>query len=306
LRPNRTAAAISLLCAALAAAGCGFGPGEGVGEVTVTVTRDYGAEPVVPPLGEQATESDTVMRVLERGADISTRYGGGFVHSIEGLSAATRDGRSFDWFFYVNGVESPVGAAAFTLRGGEAIWWDYRDWTEASRVPAVVGSWPHPFLAGYEGRSHPVAVECEGGGAACATVRGRLADEGVTIAPDSPPDAIRVLVGPWARLRADPTAAQIEQGPRASGVFADLARRRGAYLLVGLDAGGEPVRKFGRDAGLVAAARRYEAPPVWVVTGGTARGVRVAASLLDADRLRDRYALASEGGRDVPLPIGSG
>jgi hypothetical protein len=66
------------------------------------------------------------------------------------------------------------------------------------------------------------------------------------------------------------------------------------------------VRKFGRDAGLVAAARRYEAPPVWVVTGGTARGVRVAASLLDADRLRDRYALASEGGRDVPLPIGSG
>ncbi len=144
----------------------------------------------------------------------------------------------YDWFFYVNGVESPVGAADYPLHGGERIWWDYRDWGAAMRVPAVVGSWPEPFRDGYEGRRHPVEVDCLGGGAACAEVRSRLEP----LPADGPEirlyggksahrrglsGAIRVLVGPWARVREDPAAAQIETGPQASGVFADFVRHEG-------------------------------------------------------------------------------
>src|SRR4029077_7857349 len=103
---------------ALATAGCGLGPGEGVGQVALTVTRDYGAEPVLPPTNDKASESDSVMAVLERDTDISTRYGGGFVQAIDGLEAEERFDRSFDWFFYVNGVESTVGAADYRLHGG--------------------------------------------------------------------------------------------------------------------------------------------------------------------------------------------
>ncbi len=115
------------------------------------------------------------------------------------------------------------------LEGGERIWWDYRDWSATNHVPAVVGSWPAPFVGGYEGRERPVAVECEGGEGACALVRAALEAEGVTVAAGSPPGAIRVLVGPWARLRTDPAAALIEAGPQDSGVFADF-ERRGARL----------------------------------------------------------------------------
>jgi hypothetical protein len=302
-RRRGTAVAIALLGAALAAAGCGLGPGEGVGDVLLTVTRDYGAEAVQPPVSERATESDTVMRVLERKADISTRYGGGFVGSIDGVSEAVEAGRRYDWFFYVNGVESPVGAADFPLHGGEAIWWDYRDWSAASRVPAVVGAWPQPFAGGYEGKRHPVSVECRGGGVACSAVRDSLAQAGATLAVGSQGDAIRVLVGPWARLRDDPAAAQLERGPQTSGVFADFAQRGTRFLLQGLDEAGESARDFGPDAGLVAATRRYEAPPVWLVTGTTADGARAAATLLDTAHLRDHYAVATEGGRETPLPI---
>ncbi|MGC1851311.1 MAG: DUF4430 domain-containing protein, partial [Solirubrobacterales bacterium] len=174
MRSRSLAVAVALLCAALVAAGCGFGPGSGVGEVSLTVTRDYGAESLQPPVAETAFESDTVMRVLDRNADISTRFGGGFVQAIDGLEAERDSGRSSDWFFYVNGVESTVGAAEYPLRGGEAIWWDYRDWTDAMRVPAVVGSWPQPFVSGYDGETRPVAVECLGGGAACGAVRAAL------------------------------------------------------------------------------------------------------------------------------------
>jgi uncharacterized protein DUF4430 len=306
------AVATALLLAALAAAGCGLGPGSGVGSVELAVTRDFGATPMLRRSLE-ATESDTVMRVLEGSADIATRYGGGFVQSIDGLEATQRGGRPHDWFFYVDGNESPVGAADYSLRGGERIWWDYRDWSATEHVPAVVGSWPAPFAHGYEGRERPVAVECEGGEGACGQVRRALAGAGAEIAAGAsaansaspPPGAIRVLVGPWARVRSDPAAAQVEAGPEESGVFATFERTGGAYGLTGLDAGGDPARRFGPGAGLVAATRRFDGPPVWVVTGATMVGVRAAAGLLGGAELRDHYAVATEDGKETPLPVGA-
>jgi hypothetical protein len=298
-----TAIAIALLLAALAAAGCGLGPGNGVGDVELTVTRDYGTVPMLHRELGGVTESDTVMRVLERNAEIGTRYGGGFVQSVDGFEAQESVDRSLDWFFYVDGVESTVGAADYSLSGGESVWWDYRDWGAAMRVPAVVGSWPQPFLGGYDGRVHPVAVECLGGGAACATVRGRLEGAGVSVASGSPDGAIQVLVGPWARVRLDQAAAQIEGGPQASGVFAEFRPAPGGYALEGLGEDGKPARVFGTAAGLVAATRHYEAPPVWVVTGSSRAGVAAAADLLDAADLSDHYAVAVEGGKETPLPV---
>jgi hypothetical protein len=303
------AVAIALPLVALAAAGCGLGPGQGLGDVSLTVTRDYGAEPVLAAKTDEVTESDTVMRVLERNAEISTRYGGGFVQSIEGLEGEEGDAGPHDWFFYVDGVESTVGAADYQLHGGEAIWWDYRDWGAAMRVPAVVGSWPKPFT-GDDGRGGPVAVDCRGGGRACGTVRRRLEDTGAPVVAGRPTaEQASVLVGPWMRLREDPAAAQIESGPQASGVFADLSlpgpRAAGASdcRLQALDESGSPVAEAGPDAGLVAATRRYDEPPTWVVTGCGSPGVAAAAAALDEEDLRDHYAvLVEDDGRVVPLP----
>jgi uncharacterized protein DUF4430 len=298
------AAAIALvLTAAFAAAGCGIGPGAGVDDVKLTVTRDYGAERLVGNRVGDVTEADTVMRVLEGNAEISTRYGGGFVQSIDGLEAEEGSSRPSDWFYYVNGVEATMGAADYSLRGGESIWWDYRDWSAAMRVPAVVGSWPQPFLDGYDGQRHPVAVECMGGGGACAEVRASLSRAGARVAGGSPADAIRVLVGPWARVQEDRAAAQIEDGPQASGVFAEFRAAPGGYVLEGLGEDGKGARAFSPSAGLVAATRRYEAPPVWVVSGASAAGVEAAAGSLSAADLRDHYAVAIEGRKETPLPL---
>jgi hypothetical protein len=302
MRGPGTAVAVALLFAVLATAGCGLGPGSGVKDAELTVTRDYGTVPMLHRQLGDLTESDTVMRALERSAEITTRYGGGFVQSIEGREAEESADGSFDWFFYVNGVESTIGAADYSLHGGESIWWDYRDWDAAMRVPAVVGSWPQPFLDGYDGEQRAVAVECLGGGSACDEVEERLKDAGATVSSGSPSGAIRVLVGPWVRVRQDPAAAQVEDGPQASGVFADFNREGGGYRLTGLDQGGKVKFHFGAAAGLVAATRRYEAPPVWLITGATSIGVRAAANLLDAADLRDHYAVVVEGESETALP----
>ncbi len=306
MRHGSQAIAIALLVTALAVAGCGLGPGDDLGQVGVTVTRDFGAQHVVATATDDVAESDTVMRVLERNAGITTRYGGGFVQSIDSLEGDYGGGRSLDWFFYVNGVESSVGAADVQLHGGEEIWWDYRDWSAAISVPAVVGSWPHPFVGGYEGHEHPTVVECRGGGGACAVVEARLRAVGATLdATNDGPSPIRVLVGPWARLESDAAASQLESGPEGSGVYARFEATGGGRALVGLDRRGQAAKRFGPSAGLLAATRRGGGPPTWIVTGASAKGVAAAAGLLDEASLRDRYAVATEGGAESPLPVGS-
>jgi hypothetical protein len=307
--PGRgTAVAFALLLCGvvLAAAGCGLGAGSSVGNVELTVTREFGAQKVSESSGG-ANESDTVMRFLEGQDEIETRYGGGYVKSIDGIEESERDGYPYDWFFFVNGVLSPVGAAEVSVQGGDKIWWDIHDWAASEGVPAVVGSFPAPFTTGWEGHAPVLVVECLGVEEPCGTVEAALEREGVKLAKGgASKSAIRVLVGPWDKLRSDPTAALIEKGTGESGVYANFERSQGGLRLVGLEELGKVARTFGAGAGLVAATRRYEGPPVWLVTGATNAGVREAAAALDADDLRDHYAVASEAGTVTPLPLSSG
>jgi hypothetical protein len=306
--PRRGAAvagALLLLGVALAAAGCGLGPGSKVGTVDLTVTRDFGATKVTEASGE-ANESDTVMRFLEKEAEIETRYGGGYVKSIDGLEESERDGHPYDWFFWVNGVISPTGAAEVPLKGGEKIWWDIHNWAASEGSPAVVGSWPAPFTTGWEGHAPVVVVECDGGGAACGTVTKALEREGAKVASGGSKSAIRVLVGPWSQIHSDPAAALVEKGPGESGIYAEFVSSSAGERLAGLDESGDKSTVFGANAGRVAATRKFEGPPVWLVTGVTGAGVRAAAATLDTADLRDHFAVASEAGTVTPLPLSSG
>ncbi len=135
---------VSAVAAALLA-GCGGGAGHG--SATLWVTRDEGRSLLISrtvPAGE------SVLQALERTTTISTRYGGHYVQSIDGLAGSID--KRHDWFFFVNGVEGDRGAADYRLRGGDVAWWDYRDWGRyGMSVPAVVGAFPEPFVHGYDG-----------------------------------------------------------------------------------------------------------------------------------------------------------
>jgi hypothetical protein len=301
--PGRSAAVAAAV--AVATAGCGLGPGEASpGEASLVVTHDYGAEPVLEATESDPAASETVIRFLDREAEISTRYGGGFVQSINGTSGELAGGRSSDWFFFVNGIESPRGGADVSVRGGDRIWWDYRDWTDAMRAPAVVGSWPEPFLQASTAADEraPVVVDCLGAGEPCDRVGERLEAEGVEVGEPGDDGSPRILVGPWARLRGDPVAASLEDDPAASGVFARFEAGAGGWDLVALDERAAEAGRFAEGAGLVAALRRGEEAATWVVTGTDPAGVEAAAGLLDAGDLEQRYAVAVSDGSALALP----
>jgi hypothetical protein len=293
---------------AAAATGCGLGAGGAdEGTARLLITRDYGAEVLLEASEDDPRASESVLRFLDRETEIETRYGGGFVQSIEGIAGdGSAAGRS-DWFFYVNGIESSVGSAEVGVRGGDRIWWDYRNWSAAMRVPAVVGQWPEPFAqesTDAENR-HAVEIVCDGARAACRLARRRVDAVSPATADAETGEGPRVLVGPWSRLRSDPVAALLRDGPAAGGVFADFGASPGGSGagLIALDEGGDRVRRLGAEAGLVAALRSGDDPPTWVVTGGTRSGVALAARSLDSTHLAHRYAVAALPGETVPLPL---
>lgn len=303
MRRARMLAPALVALVAAAGAGCGFGPGDSSeGEATLTVTRDYGAEELLKVTREDPPESETVMRMLDSETEIETRYGGGFVQSIEGISGEAEGGRTSDWFFYMNGVESSIGAAETEVRGGDRIWWDHRDWTEAMRVPAVVGSWPEPFLQASAGSDRlPVRVVCAGPTPLCEAAEDALGDAGVSavvtqFGNDEAGRSLRLVVGEWDEIRSDQTAGLLERGPEASGVFARVTPD-GIELL---DERGEVA---GDAEGLLAATRNGEGTPTWIATGTDEDGVLGAVALLGTDEIEDRYAVAVSEDVAVPLPV---
>lgn len=296
--------ALAALCAL---AGCGLGAGKAPKDTRLTVTREFGAHLLLGSRTPRVKGEETVMSLLQRNAKVSTRYGGGFVQGIEGLSSSTAGGEPQDWFYYVNGVQAAKGAAETNVHQGDHVWWDLHDWSQAEDIPAVVGSFPEPFLGGVEGKRLPVRVECaEPDSSPCHTVLDRLRALGVpaALAAISGGEArytLRVLVGPFFKLQVDPGVVSIGRGPRQSGVYVDFSADGNTLTL--LDSAGHGTRRLGPHAGLVAATRYHGEAPVWVVTGTDVAGVKLAAGAFDERSLHNRFALALPGpGMEVALP----
>jgi hypothetical protein len=303
-----------LALASLALAACGVGAGDSQdGSVTLTVTRDLGAQRLLQGREDPIPDGETVLRLLTRKAkDVETRYGGRFVNAIGGVRSQTGGGARRDWFYFVNGIEADTGAAEYKVHGGDRVWWDYRDWSAAMRVPAVVGSYPEPFLHGAEGKRFPVRIDCApDAGDQCDAVRDRLDSAGVETAvaglgTASGEDTLRVVVGEWKDARLDAAAGKLEDGPGKSGVFARPTKQGDGYRFDLLDAKGRTVRALGPGAGIVAATRFEDQQPTWVVSGTDGEGLARAITLIDRAALADRFAVASSGAQPVPLPVRAG
>lgn len=293
--------------ALLALAGCGLGPGPTPTGVRLEVTSEFGANTLLSASAPRAHGQETVMSLLMRNSKVATRYGGGFVEAIDGLSGGHEGPDPVDWFYYLNGVEASKGAAEADVHPGERIWWDRHDWSQAQETPAVVGSFPEPFLSGIEGERFPVRVECvQIAGSACQAVLKNLRGSGVPAAVAAPtgapsPKVLRVLVGQFSQIGGDPAVRLLQQGPRASGVYVRVAHNWRTMSL--LDEHGAARATAAAGSGLVAATRNGSDAPVWIVAGTDAAGTLRAAQALDESDLHDRFALAIGPAGAVGLPF---
>ena len=91
---------------------------------------------------------------------METKYGGGFVNSINGIGLEYEGASKskMDWFLYINGISSNVGAKDYILQNDDVEHWDFRDWSYHQYVPAIIGDFPQPFQSGYKGKMRPTVV----------------------------------------------------------------------------------------------------------------------------------------------------
>jgi hypothetical protein len=302
----------ALLLAGLvpAAGGCGFGEGEeqSGGGATLRVTRDFGHQALGEVRLQSVREGQTVMRMLRSEFDVTTRFGGRFVQSIDGLEGAGDTGQA-DWLFWVNGVEADEGAAEWEVEPGDRIQWDHRNWSAAMRVPAIVGAYPEPFKSGLEGKRRPVRVECEDQeSVSCSAAREALQSEGIptsgaSIGAPGTEAITRLVVARWPAARGVRGASGLEDGPEETGVFARFSEDGEALEL--LDERGQVARRVrrGDGVGLVLALQPRAEELLWIVTALDERGLAAGVRALDGRDLRDAFAVAATGDRVEKLPL---
>jgi hypothetical protein len=301
--------ALACVAVVVVPAGCGLGEGdEQAGGATLRVTRDFGRAALGSADTETLRDGGTVMRFLRSEFDVETRFGGGFVQSIDGLAGEGSSGRR-DWFFFVNGIESEVGAAEYELSPGDRVQWDLRHWGAAMRVPAIVGAYPEPFRSGIKGKRRPVRVECEEAAAEpCRDAKDSLERAGVPVSGSSlgapgTETVTRLVVARWPEARIVRGAPALEDGPQASGVFARFGAEGRSLEL--LDEDGDVARTIrpGDGTALVAALRPRDEELIWLVTALDDEGLAAGVAALREKRLRDAFAVAVTGRTVEKLPL---
>lgn len=300
--------------------GCGQSDEPDAG-ARVLVTTDQGTKAVLDTASVPVEDDETVLDVLQRAADVTLAADRTTVESIDGTEA-TGDRA---WSFWVNGVEIRNGslkagqdinlqqrpevetARTAQVHDGDTVWFDLRSDPAAGKPRGVVGTFPEPFLHGFEGQKWPVRVECaEPRSTECRAVRDVLVDYGIPAVSNRlrtsyNPESTRISVGLWTDVREDPAAQLAERGPKASGIFA-VPTRDGREIAL-LDAAGKTLETAGPGTGLIFASRYRDETPSWAVTGTDMAGLRAAIEAWNADVLSRHYAVVVRGEQATGLPI---
>ena len=282
----------------------------GNGEARIIVTRNFGRDLMIDELIKLGNET-SAMEVLKQVAEIETSYGDGFVDAVNGVSS--RDGGSdsarSDWFIYLNGIQTDVGALDYTLYPGDVEHWDFRDWRFHHFVPAIIGAFPEPFLHGYEGDVRPVLVVYQDN---LEEEAGILADHLLRLG------VVDVAITEFAHLNdGDKESANIillgDMNFEPLAELNDVWKRLGFYAcfaegkLQVFDCQGELAAEHSAGSGLIQATQNPWNPDgigacenvVWMVSGVDAQGVKTAIEVLVNHYSEIQYgcaAVIAEGG----------
>lgn len=120
--------------------------------IEVIATRNFGHEVIF----EREASIDRRMNAQDVLAEVTTfDTDGSYIIEFEGL----RGNDQVYWMYYVNGLLSKYFAGGYTVRPGDVMLWDFHPWAGAAHgSSAVIGSFPEPFLHGYEGQTFPTVI----------------------------------------------------------------------------------------------------------------------------------------------------
>ncbi len=259
---------------------------------------------------------ESVMDVMRQHLEIETAYGGSFVNSINGVKSGYTDKSIFtrkkrDWFYYVNGVVSSVGADAYAAKNSASVWWDYHDWSgSGSNTPAVVASYPHPFTSGYEGARPGTVIYYSDGHAddadrLASALRGQGA-QGVSTASYRNQTLIEnttnvILLGLWSELEDHSSVQDVMSSPTRTGIYAKV--KDGAVQM--LDYTGDESGKAGQAMVVATGTGNGDTTPTWLLIGVNDAALDEAVNTMTSggSKLRGKVGIVLSGSTAVGIPV---
>ncbi len=282
-----------------------------VGTVKLLVTRNFGSQ-ILFQETVKVEENWTIMDLLKAKMKVETRYGGGFIDSINGLksSSAGLSGEMQDWFYYVNGICPDVGGLDYKINPGEVIWWDYHVWKAGFANAAVIGCYPEPFLHGYNGQMKTTIIMCltddlERGKRLEQSLKARgvksvkviQIDEGLLSKRQEP----TIVLGEWEKLKQIPFMQDFNQAYKRNGTGVHFNEKK----LELIDIQGQVVQTREK-AGVITAAGSGlgDTCPLWIVSGTDNEGFEGALNILlnNPGKIAGKYNAVITAGEVISLP----
>jgi len=283
--------------------------------VRIVATRDFGRELMFDERLELPPGS-SAMAALQKVAEVETDYGGGFVDAIDGVRSGFTGSEKTkrDWFIYINGIQSNVGALDYRLRPGDVEHWDYHDWGFQQSIPAVIGAFPEPFRHGFDGGIRPTVVvysanlikeaeELQDGLVSLGASDISITDAGGLTVSGKEASNLVLLATVDNEL-----ILELNRNWKKLGLFAYFEDGS----LVVLDARGEIDATYRAAAGLIQATQNPWNPNgtgacenvVWMITGTDEEGVKTAidAVLNHPAQLQYAFAAVIAGGEIIRIP----
>jgi hypothetical protein len=222
--------------------------------VRVVATQDFGQDLMFDETLEVLPDTSATAALMEV-AEVETAYGGGFVDAINGVRSGFTGGQSAkrDWFFYVNGIQSNIGALDYKLHDGDVQHWDFHDWSFRHFIPAIVDGFPAPFRYGFGGKVSPnLIVFPDNMRGSAEKLEKELVKLGVNnislrifseLAENEKENSNLVLVG----LPDNSLISELNQNWQRLGFFAYF---EDGNLMV-IDSGGEVTARYGAGVGVI-------------------------------------------------------
>ncbi|NMA95041.1 MAG: DUF4430 domain-containing protein [Clostridiales bacterium] len=289
---------------------------EEVIEVELRVTRNLGKTVIFDELLTVDADS-SVIDILIDNLDVKTEHGGGFIRSIEGLESGFIDSAKgnksrIDWFYFVNGISSNIGAGDYVLASGDIVWWDYHQWDGAGFTPAVSGCFPQPFKSGFRGtRGNCVVLYGEGLEHEAQKLKGYMQELGVEqIAIDKlneemlrEKDGMNIVLEVNDKIAASAFWQDIMEHREKTGWLAKIY----SDGIIGFDISGEYSKSFDEKVGavLVSGQGMGDPYPLWLISAndqGTL-GQLIDGIIDNPENLKNNAGVIYHFGEFIPLPL---
>lgn len=280
--------------------------------VEVIVSRDSGNEKISKKIVD-FSEDLNVIEVMEENFDIETAYGGGFINAISGLKSGftgKKEKKKVDWFYYVNGILSDIGAEDYYLKPNDIVIWDYHDWSNNMYGSSIIGAYPINFINGHEDNVLKTEIvytkEYENESEGLLNFLKKQGMKNIEF-KNMNEETLKsgeinsIIIGTWDEISKSDTLKGFYENGKKVGLYFGIDENIRA-----LDEKGKTAKKYEKGAVITSVLKEYGlSGTIWLITGNDEESIKKATKILyeNPEKIKGKFSVLVTENEMINIPI---